>query len=192
MDEIDVGVLKLGIDAAARDEVQAAMDEIARSGDTGGPEGLLRMLREAIAVIRGVEDAWSHGAVQSSAPMPPQEAEARFEAAAQDARGRFDDEVIRASGGRVETRPGGPLSPSVDPSMVVVTFVVAARRELPDIDVIDRGGFAFALDELAALRPEDFVALEVVWSPADPADRPSVTEVERNYPELVAFAPRVA
>lgn len=188
---MDVAIIKLGIDAAARAEVQGAMNAIASSGDTSSPAGLVQMLREAIAVLRGVEDRWTHAAVENNAPMEPAEAERRFGAAAQDARTRFETEVIRATEGEV-TRKGAELPPSDAPSMVVVTIIVAARRELRDVGSIDRASFGLALDDLVAVTPEQFVAMEVVWSPADANDRPPVDEVERNYPELVRLAPAVA
>lgn len=192
METMDVAVLKLGIDAAARAEVQRKMNEIASSGDTNSPSGLVQMLREAVALLRGVERAWTHGAVENASPMPRAEAQARFLEAASDARSRFDHEVIRATDGDVQSQPAPDLPESDEPSMVVITIVVAARRALRDVGDIDRESFALALDDLASVSPEDFVAMEVIWSPADENDRPSVSEVEGNYPELVRFSEEVA
>lgn len=187
---MDVAIIKLGIDAQARTEVQGAMNDIASSGDTSGPAGLVQMLREAVAVLRGVEARWTHAAVENASPMEPAEAEQRFQAAAKDARTRFETEVIRASGGKVATKDAS-LPDSDAPSMVVVTIIVAARRELRDVGAIDRASFGLALDDIVAVTPQEFVAMEVVWSPADVNDRPPVAEVERNYPELVRLSPAV-
>ncbi len=188
---MDVAVVKLGLDASARAEVQAAMDAIARSGDTSSPAGLVQMLREAVAVLRGVEAAWTHGAVESHAPMPPAKAEATFGEAAKDARERFEHEVIRAAHGKTVTKAAPKSAPSSEPSMVVVTIVLAARRALRDVATIDRASFRLALDDLVVVGPAELVALDVIWSPADPDDRPSVAEVERNYPELTRFGAEV-
>lgn len=189
MDErpIDVSVVMLGLDATARREVQAAMDQIASTGDTTTPAGLVRMLREAIAVLLAVPDAWTHAAAENHAPMPSEEAEAKFSLAAQRARGRFEHELVRAHAGDV-VRPAAPPLPAQPdvPGVVVVTLVVAARRALRDLlDARDRAALEAALGALAAIDPGDFVAMEVVWSPADPRERVAVETLEANHPELV-------
>lgn len=189
MDErpIDVSVVMLGLDADARREIQDAMDAIASSGDTATPAGLVQMLREAIAVLLGRRDAWTHAAAENHAPMPPEDAEAKFGLAAHRARARFEHELVRAHAGEVARPKAPPLPPQPDvPGVVVVTLVVAARRVLRDVvDVRDRAALQLALDALAAIDPGDFVAMEVIWSPADPRERVPVETLEANHPELV-------
>ncbi|HJL16395.1 MAG TPA: DUF1517 domain-containing protein [Sandaracinaceae bacterium LLY-WYZ-13_1] len=193
--EIDVSVLMLGIDAEARAEVQRAMDDIASHGDSGQPAGLVQMLREAIAVLRGVASSWTHAGAENAQPMPAERAEAVFGEATERARGRFEDEVVRNYMGttvRQEPPDDLPENPT-EPGVVVVTLVVAARRELRDVaDVRDRRQIALALDALASIPPDDFVAMEVIWSPADDRDRASVEEIEAKYPELTRLSPGVA
>ena len=41
-----------------------------------------------------------------------------------------------------------------------------------------------SLQDRAAILPQQLVALEVVWSPADDNDRMSSYELEQRYPEL--------
>lgn len=184
---IDVAVLMLAFDEAARPALQARMDEIARSGDTSAPAGLLAMLREALAALRAHAGAWTHGAAENASPMPPAAAEGRFREAAHRARSRFEVEVIRAFDGTT-TRREPPALPATDaPGRVVVTVVVAARRELLDARERTRAAILAVMDDLAALAPEDFVALEVIWSPADPRDRMSLAAMTERYPELFAL-----
>ncbi|NEU35659.1 DUF1517 domain-containing protein, partial [bacterium LRH843] len=57
------------------------------------------------------------------------------------------------------------------------------------VDVRDRAALELALDALAAVDPGDFVAMEVIWSPADPEERVPVETLEANHPELVRLAP---
>jgi uncharacterized membrane protein len=186
-DAIDVSVVMLGLDASARAAVQRAMRDIAERGDSSRPEGLVAMLREAIAVLRGASSSWTHAGALDHAPMPPAEAEAAFRSAAHRARSRFEHELVRNADGATTHRPAPPLptDPS-EPGVVVVTLVVAARGELLDVrDVRDRAALERALDALSALEPRAFVAMEVVWSPADENDRASVASIEARYPELV-------
>ena len=184
---IDVCVLMLGIDADARPEVQRAMNDIASSGDSGTPAGLVQMLREAISVLRGVEASWTHAAALNASPMRAAEAETRFVEAAQGARARFEHELIRNVDGHTSTSPTPELPDrSGVPGIVVVTFVVAARGELRDVgNARDRGELASAFDALVAVEPKDFVAMEVIWSPAAEEDRATEAQIEAKYPELI-------
>lgn len=189
---IDVAVLTLGIDARARGEIQRAMDELASTGDTSTPAGLVRMLREAVAVLRCVEASWTHAGVENASPMPPPEAEGRFGEAAHRARARFDHELVRNYGGETTRAEAPELAPSETPGRVVVTLVLAARRELRDAAEKDRASLSLALDDFSRVTPEEFVAIEVIWSPADPKDRMSLAAMEERYPELFRLGELVA
>jgi uncharacterized membrane protein len=189
-ERLDVSVVVLALHERARVRVQAAMRAIAERGDSGGPAGLVSMLRASIAALRDAADAWTHAGAVDHAPMPVAEAEAVFRAAAHRARARFEHELIRNADGTTTTRPGPRLAPTDEPGAVVVTLIVAARVELVDVrDVRDRSALGRVLAALSALEPRDLVALEVVWSPADERDRASVADVEAHYPELVRLPP---
>lgn len=189
--DIDVSVLMLGVDAAARATVQQAMREIAERGDSGSPAGLVRMLRQAIAVLRGADAAWTHAGAQNHRPMPAAEAEPAFALAAHTARARFQHEVIRSADGTIaRSDPPAIVAREGVRGVVVVTVVVAARVELADLlDVRDRGTLERALDALSAIDPRDFVAMEAIWSPADERELVSAEEIEARYPELVRLGP---
>ncbi|MCB9592915.1 MAG: DUF1517 domain-containing protein [Sandaracinaceae bacterium] len=181
---LDVAVLMLAFDEAARPAIQQRMDAIASSGDTSTPAGLLAMLRDAIAALRANAADWTHGAAENASPMPPAQAEEKFVEAAHRARSRFLVEVVRNFDGTT-TRKAPPAKPATDaPGRVVVTFVVAARRELKDAAERTRASIDAALDDLCALTSEQLVAIEVVWSPADANDRMALGVMLERYPEL--------
>lgn len=189
MDTIDVTALMLGIDAQARPEVQRAMNDIAEMGDSGSPAGLVQMMREAIAVLRGVRRHWTHAGVENAKPMPEAKAEGRFVELTQRARSRFEEELIRNADGVITRSDASPLPASDVPGVVVVTLVVAARGELADVsDVRDEDQLERAFDGLMGVNADDFVAMEVIWSPADENDRATVAMVESKYPELTRLA----
>jgi len=184
MSEMDVATLKIALDDSAREAVQTAINAIAEGGDTSTDAGLVAMLRQAISVVRQHEGAWTHAAAQNEEPMPADEAEAKFGQATVDARSRFETEVIRNVDGQT-TRTDAPPLPDTDaPGRVVVTFIVAAERELKNADAQTRAALDAVLDDLVAVTPEDFVALEVIWSPADANDRMSLEKMREVYPEL--------
>lgn len=186
---MDVAVLALALDARARAKIQAELNEIANRGDTSAKGGLVIMLREALAVLRQGQAAWTHASVRNASPMPPADAEALFRVSAQKARSRFQHELVRNFAGQ-KTHAATPTLPeSDDPGRVVVTLVVAARRELRDAKARDLASLLAALDDVAALTPEELVAMEVIWSPAAEKDRMSLDAMRSLYPELFSLAP---
>ncbi|HEY8428652.1 MAG TPA: DUF1517 domain-containing protein [Sandaracinaceae bacterium] len=184
---IDVSVLRIGI-AEARARGQGALRAIAERGDSSGPEELVRMLREAIEVVRAAESDGRLAGAQNHPPMLPVEAEAKSALAAHTARSRFEHEPIRNHGGTTTTEepPAHLVDRPSDDGVVVITLVVAARVELTDVaDVRDRAELDRALSALGALEPRDFVAMEVIGSPADEREAVSADRLARKYPELV-------
>ena len=188
--QMDVCVAQIAIDERARADLQEAMATIAELGDTSTDEGLLRMLASAIAALRDDADAWTHASVTEASLMQPEEAEERFRQAAHVARSRFEDEVIRNFGGEVVRAAAPKLPPSDAPGRVVVTLVVAAARELLDAPVVTRESVHAVLGDIQLLHPDDFVAIEVIWSPADANDRMSLEGMTERYPELVELDAR--
>ncbi len=186
---MDVSVVQIAVDAAARRTIQRAMNAIASSGDTGTPAGLQRMLAEAITLVRAHGDAWSHAAATDAAPMPADQAEAAFAEAAHTARSRFEHEVVRNFDGQLTRAPGPELPETDAPGRVVITFVVAALRPIRDAGSPSRAAIEAVLDDLVALDPDELVALEVVWSPADERDRMSLDDMRERYPELFELDP---
>lgn len=86
----------------------------------------------------------------------------------------------------MSTRATGAHAPKAhEGDGVVVTLIVAARRELFDVHADpDAREIRQLLASLRASGTSDFVALEVVWSPATEGDRMSTAELEARYPEL--------
>ena len=67
---------------------------------------------------------------------------------------------------------------------IVITIVVAAQGkvELPKIN--NQESLVKALNKLAALRQEDVMAVEVLWTPEDEDDAYSRDEMLMDYPSL--------
>ena len=184
---IDVSGLMLAIDWRARRQLQERLSHLARSGDTGTPEGLARLAREVARELRKAETSWLYAAVLNATPASPQVAEETFRRAADDARARFRHEVIRNADGsrKVATGPEVKARAEEGEGVVVITLLVAARRELLDLtEVTNADQVKQLLAQFVALDAESLCALEVIWSPAQEDDRMSTAELEVLYPEL--------
>lgn len=181
----DVQAIVIGLDARARREVQGAMRAIATTGDSGTRRGRHRMLREALEVLSGAEDRWTHGHAEGGGLRAAEDAKRQFTELAHRARSRFDVEVIRNTGGAITTRPAPELPVSDEPGVVLVTVVVASQREIPDVArPTDRASLRAGLEALRAIGEDELIAMEVVWSPAEEADRVSAAQLEERHPEI--------
>ena len=190
-DRIDVSALMLAIDWRSRRFVQEALMRMAQRGDTQTPAGLAALARETALVLRRAETAWLYAGIINSAPSDPSSAEALFRRIANDARSRFRHELIRSHEGVTQRKdaPGTRVKAEEGEGIVVVTFLVAAKRALLDIhDIRDANAIRQLLQQVIALDAWGLAAMEVIWSPAEETDRMSSAELEVLYPELRRIA----
>jgi uncharacterized membrane protein len=191
LNRMDVTGLMIAIDWRSRPFVQGALDRMARSGQTGSQGGLAMLLHQTVDTMLRAEQAWLYAAAYNQAPASAQQAESAFRRAAEQARGRFRHELVRNADGssRVLESPEMKARREEGEGVVVVTIIVAARRELLDVaNARDPAQVRGALTALRGVGPQDLVALEVIWSPAAENDRMSTAELEALYPELSKLA----
>jgi uncharacterized membrane protein len=188
---VDITELKLAIDWRSRRFVQDALREIAREGNTKNVAGLAQMVLSTVRSLRAAEVAWIYGGATNHVPMSPAIAQTTFKRLAQEARVRFRQELVRNADGSTSTAAPEDIRRVAHdgPGVVVVTVLVAARRELMDFRPNDAKEIKHLLDTLAYLPMSDLVAFEVIWSPAAEDDRMSTLELEARYPELVRIDP---
>jgi uncharacterized membrane protein len=192
-DEIDVSAVSLGIDWRARRELQARFAELAASGDVASREGRVRLLRETCLLLRRAEQSWLYAAVQNHSLASRETAEASFRHAADDARARYKKELMRGDEAGVRRAdPGEQTARRTEgDGVVVVTVVVAARREIVDVDDSrDASALRRLLSILSSMVAHQLAAIEVIWSPAAENDRMSTAELETLYPELAKIDER--
>jgi len=186
--QVDISAIRLGIDWRARREVQARLEELARSGQTRSQSGLATLLRETVLMLRRSELAWLYANVANYHPMSAASAEGIFRQLGMQARSGFKNELIRNADGSVSQREAPEMRAHANEGegVVVITLIVAARREILDIHNVNHADHLKRLldDMVAVANPHMLVAMEVVWSPAAENDRMSTAELEQNYPDL--------
>jgi uncharacterized membrane protein len=195
MDNTDVSVLRVGIDARARKFVQTELSRIAKSAKTSTAAGRAAMLREVANLLRKLHDAWVYGGAVNEPMREKRDAKRVFDRHVDDARARFREEVIRNADGAIETRAASDYRPRSDEGegVILVTLVIAAARELFTVARIGDGDhLRRALEAVAELSPATLVAVEIIWQPAIEDDRLSSMELEAKYPPPELFAIRGA
>jgi uncharacterized membrane protein len=185
---VDVSALQLAIDWRARREVQAQLEQLAKSADSGSKAGLVAVLRDTTHALQRAKLAWLYGGITNHHPMNAASAEGIFRQLVGDARAKYKKELVHeVDGHHVETDAGQQRARAEEgEGVVVVTLVVAARREIPDVTNSAHAPQISALLEsyLQMASPEVLVGAQVVWSPAAENDRLSTAELEVLYPSL--------
>jgi uncharacterized membrane protein len=184
-DGVDISELRIAIDGRARKFVQTELARIATKADTKSAEGRTTMLREVSLLLRRVRDAWAYGGAVNYSMQPLMDARADFDKAVDNARVRFRDETIRNHQGTITHHYAPDIRRRVDEGagLILVTIVIAARRELFTVGTIGNGeDLRAALEAASALMTPSLVAIEVVWQPSEDGDRLSSIELEAKYP----------
>jgi uncharacterized membrane protein len=190
MPQADVTVLRIGVDARARKHVQAELARIAKSAQTGTPEGRATMLREVALMLRRLRDAWVYGGAVNEAFSPKAIAEMTYRKHVADARGAFKDELIRNEQGTTTTATAAaPLATTDDgPGVMLITIVVAARHELLTVTRIGDGAeLRLALEALSTMIASELIGVEIVWMPAAEDERLSSIALETRFPPPALF-----
>jgi len=185
---VDISAIRLGIDWRARKEVQARLTQLAESGHTKSQAGLATLLRETVLMLRRSELSWLYASVSNYHPMSAASAEGIFRQLGVQARSAFREELVRNADGSKTSKDAPEMRAHANEGegVVVVTLIVAAKKEIVDIQTIDHADQIKRLldDMVSCANPHTLAAMEVVWSPAAENDRMSTAELEQNYPDL--------
>jgi uncharacterized membrane protein len=183
--DADVSVLRVALDGRVRRALQAALARIAARTDTSTQEGRVQMLREVTRLVRQMRDAWVYGGAVNEPMRGMADAKRAFDHHVDDARTRFREETIRNEDGARTATAASAYTPRSDEGegLILVTFVIAARRDLYTVKKIDTGDdLRAALEAAFYLDEQNLVAVEIVWQPSEETDRLSSVELEAKYP----------
>jgi uncharacterized membrane protein len=176
--------LQLALGRSARG-IQDRLADFAAKGDTSTEAGLAALLQQTALELLREKDAVRYVGGEARGPMSLTNAETAMNGMALSERSRFQVERLRGSEGRV-VRSEAPAEEGKEAlELVVVTLLAATRTPL---DKFDHPGspeeLAAVLSELGGISPDAILGLEVIWTPADPNDSMTETDVMTTYPEL--------
>jgi uncharacterized membrane protein len=176
--------IQLAVGRSGRD-IQERLARFAADGDTGTASGLAQLLQQTALELLRSRDSIRYGSLEASGPMSLTNGETKMNAAALAERSRFQVERVRGADGNVR-RSQDKLDESPEVlEFVVVTLVVAASRPILNIKKLDEASqLQELLGGLGAVSGDVLLGLEVVWTPADPQDSLTDTDLHTTYPEL--------
>jgi uncharacterized membrane protein len=176
--------LQIGLGRSARG-IQQRLEQFATSGDTGTEAGLAALLQQSALELLRQKDSIRYAGADASGPMSLTNAETKMNGLALGERSRFSVERVRSADGRVNRASETAVEGAEALEIVLVTMIVATRSPLSAFKRLDTHEEVEALlSELGGVAPGGLLGLEVVWTPADPDDSMTETDVMTTYPEL--------
>ncbi|MDQ3034855.1 MAG: DUF1517 domain-containing protein [Myxococcota bacterium] len=176
--QVDITAVRIAIDWRARPFVQGRFKELAGGADARRKEGLVVMVGALAQALEEARVAWLRAEVSNFHPMSPPEAERSFGQLAAEARAALGVDASGIADPNEHAAEGA----------AVVTLIVAAHRELIDVQAHDANDLAIALRGVRTVQPHELVAADMVWSPAAEGARMSMRELAVRHPQLVAIA----
>lgn len=193
--KISVAKLQVGLLAEAR-ELQADLDRIAETADTGSTAGLAHVLQEtSLALLRHPEYWVYGGSLVEQARL--QAAEAEFNRLSLAERSKFTGETLSNVNNQLkQASPRGTLMPGDKSSAlanqapdgpgeyIVVTLLVGTQGNLQLPKVNSSDDMRRALQQLGGVSSDRLLALEVLWTPQAEGDVLTNEDLLVGYPDL--------
>jgi uncharacterized membrane protein len=176
--------LQIGLGRSARG-VQQRLEQFATNGDTESEAGLAALLQQSALELLRNKDSIRYAGAEANGPMSMTNAETKMNGLALAERSRFAVERVRSADGRVNRASDAAVEGREALELVLVTMIVATRTPLQSFKAVTTHEEVEAvLAELGGVSPGGLLGLEVVWTPADPDDSMTETDVMTTYPEL--------
>lgn len=176
--------IQLGLGRSARG-IQERLAKFATEGDTSSEGGLAHLLHQTALELIREQHSIRYGAVEATGPLNMVNGETKLNAAALSERSRFSVERVRGADGRVRHSQEAPSEGEAPLEYVVVTVALATREPLAHAKMVhDPSALDSLLGELGAVPASALLGLEVVWTPADPQDSLTESDLLTTYPEM--------
>ncbi len=176
--------LQIALGRSARG-IQDRLASFASEGDTSTEAGLAGLLQQTALELLRDKDSIRYAGVDASGPMSLTNAETKLNGLSLTERARFQVERVRGADGNVRRSTATVEEGKEALEYVVVTLIVATRAPVAGFKSLgDRADLEVLLSQLGSASPSGLLGLEVVWTPADPDDSMTETDLMTTYPEL--------
>ncbi|KAK3240260.1 hypothetical protein CYMTET_49890 [Cymbomonas tetramitiformis] len=177
--------VQVGLLGMAR-SLQLDLNRIAERADSGSEEGRHFILNEtAVSLLRSPQ-YWASGGATSISAQNLDAAEEQYRAQEMGERRKIKKETLVNVNNRrsqAEAMHGDESSSGVN-EFIVVTIIAAVEGSVPMPKVEGTAELEEALTCLSVPRPDQVVAVEVLWTPQDLNDTLTSDEVLQDYPTL--------
>ena len=187
---VSVARLQVGLLAQAR-ELQADLNRLASTADTGTSEGLSKILQETTLSLLRNPEYWAYADAESD-QTKLLAAEQAFNQLAIAERSKFTGETLSNVNAQIsQAQPKKALNSTGDLSeleapgeYIVATILVASQGKLNLPNINETEDVRKAISQIGAISSEQLMALEVLWTPQVSGETLSADELMAEYPNL--------
>jgi uncharacterized membrane protein len=183
---VSVAKLQIGLLAEAR-ELQADLNRIARTANTGSTEGLVALLQETTLALLRHPEYWIYAA-STVEQTRLQAAETQFNRLSLAERSKFSKETLSNVNNQLKQgETSGALATQevqAPGEYIVVTLLLGTQEALKLPAVNSSADLRQALQQLGAVSSDRLLALEVLWTPQAEGDVLTSEDVLLEYPNL--------
>ncbi len=174
--------VQLGLGRSARG-LQQRLTKFAE-GDTGSEAGLAQLLQQTALELMREKESIRYAGAEAFGPMNLTNGETKMNALTLAERSRFQVERVRGTEGQVRRSDAASQQSEEVLEYILVTLVVATRTPLEVKKVTTREELDTLLGQLGGVPAQGLLGLEVIWTPADPDDALTETDLMTAYPDL--------
>lgn len=183
--------VQVGLLAEAR-SLQADLNRIAQTADTGSTEGLTQVLQETSLALLRHPEYWTYASGETQQSRL-QGAETQFNRLALTERSKFEEETLSNVNRQLRQAEQKTLSESEKSQQllekapgeyIVVTLLVAAQGSLKLPSIHSSDDLRKALNQLGGVSGDQLLALEVLWTPQAEDDTLTSEDIITAYPDL--------
>jgi uncharacterized membrane protein len=185
---VTITKLQVGLLAQARN-LQADLDRMAATADTGTAAGRAQVLQEATLALLRHPEYWAYGQSET-AQAGLNAAEAKFNQWTLAERSKFTEETLTNYNDQKHTSqtkklPTDSLSnPAETGEYILITLVVGTTKLLKLPLVNSTADFKQALTQVGSIASDQLLAVEILWTPQAEGDVLTADELLENYPNL--------
>ena len=186
---VSVARLQVGLLAEAR-SLQADLNRIAQSADTGTSAGLTKVLQETTLSLMRNPEYWAYADVEAD-QTKLSAAEQAFNQLAIAERSKFTGETLSNVNAQLtEAAPkaalptGGDLANTAPGEYIVATILVATQGKLNLPKISTQDDVREAVNSLGSVSSEQLMAVEVLWTPQASGETLTADEMIAEYPNL--------
>jgi uncharacterized membrane protein len=181
---VSIAQIQVGLLASAR-ELQADLRRMAGTADTATTSGLQKVLQETTLSLLRNPELWVY-ANGDVGQVPFASAESTFNRLSMQERSKLERELTANVAGRLFSEPA-PVAPGASDAasdFIVVTLLVASRRNLAIKGAGTADDLRDSLQKLGAVGADDLLAIEVIWQPEGAGEVLTTEQVITAYPNL--------
>lgn len=184
---VSLAKLQVGLLADAR-SLQADLNRIAETADTGTSEGLAQLLQETALSLLRHPDYWVY-ATADQKQTRLLSAEQEFNRFTLAERSKFTEESLSNVNNRLQHSPVKAELEGTDElaqpgEYIVATLVVAAYGQINLPQVQSSQDLRRCLSQLGAIGSDQLIAVEVLWTPQRTGETLTADEMLAEYPDL--------